>query len=252
LDNVRVAGIIPARFASSRFAGKSLAPIRGKSLIRHVYEKALSCSCLGEVLVATDDPRIASEVEGFEGRAVLTSPGHRCGTERVAEVARQLKADVVVNIQGDQLLSDGRVIDECVSALYDKTYAHSSTLATEITDRGEAMSPNVVKVVTDLKGDALLFSRSPIPNTECRSEASTRVSFLKHIGVYAFRRDSLFKFVELSQTPLELAESLEQLRMLEHGWKIAVAVTEHSSVGRLKRRWMIRKREVLHSRPRRF
>jgi len=227
---VRVAGIIPARFSSSRFAGKALAPIRGKTLIRHVYERALSSPCLNELLVATDDSRISQEVVGFGGKAVLTSPRHRCGTERVAEVAGGLDADIVVNIQGDELLSDGRMVDECVSALCEKPSADSSTLAAEITEESEIISPNVVKVVTDLSGNALFFSRSPIPNTQYSSGSDLQVSFWKHIGIYAFRRDFLLRFVELSQTPLELAESLEQLRILEHGGRMAVAVTSHSSV----------------------
>jgi 3-deoxy-manno-octulosonate cytidylyltransferase (CMP-KDO synthetase) len=228
---VRVAGIIPARFASSRFAGKALATIRGKPLIRHVYDRALTSPCLTELLVATDDSRIVQAVEGFGGKAVLTSGRHRCGTERVAEVARSLKADVIVNIQGDELFSDGSMIDECVSALRDSASVDSSTLAAKIVEESELRSPNVVKVVTDLKGRALFFSRSSIPNTECSSGRIAEVNFLKHIGIYAFRRDFLLRFVELEQTPLELAESLEQLRILEHGGGMAVAVTRHSSVG---------------------
>ncbi|UCF79306.1 MAG: 3-deoxy-manno-octulosonate cytidylyltransferase [Candidatus Eiseniibacteriota bacterium] len=228
---MKVTGVIPARFGSSRFVGKALASIRGKTLIRHVYERSRSSPCLNELLVATDDSRIAQEVEGFGGKAVLTSAEHRCGTERAAEVAGRLDADIVVNIQGDVLLSDAGMIDECVSALCDRPGANSSTLAAKITDEGELGNPNVVKVVVDLDGNALLFSRSQIPNTDCSSGSRADILFLKHIGVYAFRRDFLLEFVKLVQSPLELAESLEQLRVLEHGGTMAVAVTVHSSVG---------------------
>jgi len=255
---VRVAGIIPARYASSRFNGKALALIEGKTLIRRVYENALSSRCLDELIVATDDSRIVREVEGFGGKAALTSPGHRCGTERVAEVAEKTEADLVVNIQGDELVSSGEMIDECVSPLLTDSLLNVSSLAVEIKDRHDLANPNVVKVVRDLNGHALFFSRSVIPNTSFSStsgvdigpsigagiegrsagldahieeSAEGRVRFLRHVGIYGFRRTFLLDFVRLRQTPLELAESLEQLRILEHGHRIAVVLTNHSCVG---------------------
>jgi len=232
---VRVAGIIPARYSSSRFEGKVLALIEGKTLIRHVYERALSSRCLNELIVATDDSRIAREVEGFGGKAVLTSSAHTCGTERVAEVAEKIDADVVVNIQGDELLSAGVMIDECVSPLLKDSSLDVSTLAVEIGDEHSVANPNVVKVVRDLSGNALFFSRSPIPYTSSPSSGESRVTggvkFLRHVGVYGFRRAFLLGFVRLKPTPLELAESLEQLRILEHGSRIAVVLTNHSCVG---------------------
>jgi 3-deoxy-manno-octulosonate cytidylyltransferase (CMP-KDO synthetase) len=259
LNPVRVAGIIPARYASSRFDGKALALIEGKTLISRVYEKALSSRCLNELIVATDDSRIAREVESFGGKIALTSLEHRCGTERVAEVGERLDADIVVNIQGDELLSSGMMIDECVSPLLKDSSLDVSTLAVEIEDKCDVANPNVVKVVRALNGDALFFSRSPIPNTSFSSTAEVtggtgieagvsvgvnagaetrvgagvkgRVKFLRHVGIYGFRRTFLLDFVRLRQTPLELAESLEQLRILEHGHRIAVVLSNYSCVG---------------------
>lgn len=256
---MRVAGIIPARYASSRFDGKALALIEGKTLISRVYEKVLSSRCLNELIVATDDSRIVHEVESFGGKVALTSVEHKCGTERIAEVAKRIDADIVVNIQGDELLSCGEMIDECVSPLLSDSSLDVSTLAVEIKDRGDVANPNVVKVVRALNGDALFFSRSPVPNTsflptvevtggtgieagvsagvnagaETRVGAAVegRVTFLRHVGIYGFRRQFLLDFVRLAQTPLELAESLEQLRILEHGHRIAVVLTNHSCVG---------------------
>lgn len=256
---MRVAGIIPARYASSRFDGKALALIEGKTLISRVYEKVLSSRCLNELIVATDDSRIVHEVESFGGKVALTSVEHKCGTERIAEVAKRIDADIVVNIQGDELLSCGEMIDECVSPLLRDSSLDVSTLAVEIKDRGDVANPNVVKVVRALNGDALFFSRSPVPNTsflptvevtggtgieagvsagvnagaETRVGAAVegRVTFLRHVGIYGFRRQFLLDFVRLAQTPLELAESLEQLRILEHGHRIAVVLTNHSCVG---------------------
>ena len=256
---MRVAGIIPARYASSRFDGKALALIEGKTLINRVYEKVLSSRCLNELIVATDDSRIVHEVESFGGKVTLTSVEHKCGTERIAEVAKRIDADIVVNIQGDELLSCGEMIDECVSPLLRDSSLDVSTLAVEIKDRGDVANPNVVKVARALNGDALFFSRSPIPNTsflptvevtggtgieagvsagvnagaEARVGAAVegRVTFLRHVGIYGFRRQFLLDFVRLAQTPLELAESLEQLRILEHGHRIAVVLTNHSCVG---------------------
>lgn len=241
----RIAGVIPVRYGSTRFGGKALAKIAGKTLIRHVYERALTSRSMGELVIATDDSRIAGEAESFGARVVMTSPEHKCGTERAAEAASRLDADIIVDIQGDEIVSDGRMIDECVEPLLRKESAEVSTLASEIVAEADVADPNVVKVVTDLEGNALFFSRSPIPNTSCASPnagrreapANGRVSrgpvvrFLRHVGIYAYRRSFLLEFVRLPQTPLELAESLEQLRILEHGRSISVVLTRHFSVG---------------------
>lgn len=229
---MRIVGIIPSRYGSSRFQGKPLAEILGKSLIRHVYERASASGALDELLIATDDPRIAREAEAFGAACYMTSEEHGCGTDRVAEVASQIQADVVVNIQGDEIISDGSMIDECVLPLSEDGSLDVSTLAAEITHRHEVDDPNVVKVVRDQSGHALFFSRSPIPNTSRASlPAGAGASFLRHIGIYAYRRSFLLELVKLGQTPLELAESLEQLRILEYGRKMAVVVTRFSSLG---------------------
>ena len=241
LSRPRIVGVIPVRYGSTRFAGKALARIAGKTLIRHVYERAVTSRSLSELVVATDDPRIADEAGGFGARVMMTSPNHKCGTERVAEAASHLDADVVVDLQGDEILSDGRMLDECVEPFLRAEPPEVSTLAAEITDEAQVTDPNVVKVVTDLAGDALYFSRSPIPCRACSSQdsANTEPSGarggkasgpLRHVGVYAYRRDFLLEFVGLPPTPLELAESLEQLRVLEHGRRMSVVLTRHVSV----------------------
>ncbi len=238
LSRPRIVGVIPVRYGSTRFAGKALARISGKSLIRHVYERALTSRSVGELVVATDDSRIADEAGGFGARVIMTSPEHKCGTERVAEAASGLEADIIVNVQGDEIVSDGRMLDECVEPLLRADPAEVSTLASEISDEADVADPNVVKVVTDLHGNALLFSRSPIPSTACSSpsradgpRAGRTFSFLRHVGIYAYGRRFLLEFVGLPQTPLELAESLEQLRVLEHGRRMSVVVTSHRSIG---------------------
>jgi len=230
---VRIVGIIPSRYGSSRFEGKALARIRGKSLIRHVYERASTCRSLDEILIATDDSRIAREAESFGASVFMTSPEHTCGTERVAEAASRLDAAVVVNVQGDEIVSHGSIIDECIQPLVRDSSVDVATLAGEITSEAELADPDVVKVVTDVRGDAMMFSRSPIPNTSrtCAGGKGGPVRFLRHIGIYAYRREFLLEFVGLRQTPLELAESLEQLRVLEHGRRMAVVVTSLLSRG---------------------
>ncbi|MFH0778268.1 MAG: 3-deoxy-manno-octulosonate cytidylyltransferase [Candidatus Eisenbacteria bacterium] len=227
---MKVVGIIPARFASTRFGGKPLARILDKTLIRTVYEQAASSKLLNDLIVATDDQRIAAEVESFKGKVVLSSPEHRCGTERVAQAAAGIDADIVVNIQGDELLSSGGMVDECVGPLLRDESFYAATLACQIADEADFNNPNVTKVVINLRGTALYFSRSPIPSATFTA-GSRGTSFLRHIGTYAFRKDFLFEFVRLEQTPLELAESLEQLRILEHGRELAVTVTRSSSFG---------------------
>ena len=242
LGRPRIVGVIPVRYGSTRFAGKALARIAGKTLIRHVYERAVTSHSVSELVVATDDSRIAGEASGFGARVIMTSPDHKCGTERVAEAASHLDADIVIDLQGDEIVSDGRMLDECVGPLLRVEPPEVSTLASEITDEAAVADPNVVKVVTDLEGNALYFSRSPIPCTACASpdragggrrgaRDGPASGFLRHVGIYAFRREFLLEFVRLPQTPLELAESLEQLRVLEHGRRMSVVLTRHFSVG---------------------
>ena len=196
--------------------------IGGRPLVQHVYEGAAACSLLERVLVATDDERIREAVEGFGGRAVMTSSRHLSGTDRVAEVAASDTAGIVVNIQGDEPFVNARVLDQVVRPLLDAGSPPMSTLCKRI-DRPERLAdPNVVKVVRDIKGRALYFSRCPIPYRR----RTRRQVVWEHIGIYAYRRDFLLDFSRLQPTDLEAAEGLEQLRALEHGYGIEVVPTE--------------------------
>jgi 3-deoxy-manno-octulosonate cytidylyltransferase (CMP-KDO synthetase) len=223
---MRAIAVIPARYGSTRLPGKALLEIAGIPMIQHVVERAQAARLLDEVIVATDDVRIASAVKSFGGEAVLTSPGHRSGTDRVAEACSGRTFDVVVNVQGDEPLLDPADIDALVRALETRSDAELATLAVEL-PAGQVADPNTVKVVLDLQGFALYFSRQAIP---FHRDDVPGVS-LKHVGIYAYRADALRRFSSLSPTSLERAESLEQLRALEHGMRVYVVVGEHDSVG---------------------
>jgi 3-deoxy-manno-octulosonate cytidylyltransferase (CMP-KDO synthetase) len=216
--------VIPARHDSSRLPGKVLADIVGRPMVEHVYRRAAEARGVDAVVVATDDERIATAVESFGGVVRLTRPGHRTGTDRVAETARDLRCEIVVNVQADLPLVEPEMIAEVIAPLNEDTAVQMSTLRQAITDPAEIENPNVVKVVVDRVGDALYFSRSKIPY--CREDG---VCF-KHIGLYGFRREFLLSFAALSQTPLERAESLEQLRALEHGHRIRAVETRFESL----------------------
>ena len=221
-------GIIPARYASTRFPGKSLINISGKPLVQWVVERARQAKSLDEVIVATDDARIARAVKG--ARVVMTSSHHPSGTDRLAEVATNLKCDVVVNIQGDEPLIAVEMIDQMVDALSPQPSALSPVMVTwaqRISNPRDLENPNIVKVVFDKNRDALYFSRWPIPYARDNAEAN----HYRHFGIYAYHRDFLLQYVQLSRTPLEKMENLEQLRVLEHGYKIRVLLTEHESIG---------------------
>lgn len=236
---MRAVGIIPARFASTRFPGKPLAQIAGRSMIERVWRGASESKHLGEVIVATDDERIEAACAVFGARVVRTSPDHPSGTDRIAEAARHLDADVVVNVQGDEPLIEGSVVDAAVECLLGDPEAPMATLVHRA-GPGAHRDPNRVKVVLDQRGRALYFSRAPIPavrNTsgDTRGGASLgggsrsdpgAVTIWQHIGLYAYRREFLAEFVRLPQTPAERSEALEQLRALEHGHPIRVAVVE--------------------------
>jgi 3-deoxy-manno-octulosonate cytidylyltransferase (CMP-KDO synthetase) len=217
---VKILGVIPARYASTRLPGKPLADICGKTLIRRVYERAALSKALSRLIVATDDERIMGEVKKFGGACVLTSPDHPNGTCRSAEAARGEDADIIINIQGDEPLLDPVMIDE-TAALLGAGDAVSSTLCEPAEDEESILDPNVVKVVMDRQGNALYFSRSPVPYLRVKGAAPV----FRHIGIYGYRRDFLFTYAGLPPTPLSEAESLEQLKILEHGYKMKVAVT---------------------------
>lgn len=239
---LRAVGLIPARYASSRFPGKVLAPIAGRPMIQHVVERARRAKLLDLVLVATDDARVRDAVAAFGGRAVMTSPDHASGTDRIAEVARGIDCQIVVNVQGDEPTLDPASIDGAVAPLLDDPTVEMATLCTPIRDEAVARDPNTVKVVCDRRGFALYFSRARIPHYRDTGAAGaddsgpgTRdprpVLWHKHLGLYAYRREVLLRLAVLAPTALELAERLEQLRALEHGIRIVVVETEHDAIG---------------------
>jgi 3-deoxy-manno-octulosonate cytidylyltransferase (CMP-KDO synthetase) len=223
----RVFVVIPARFAASRLPGKPLAMIGGRPMIEHVYRRAAAARGISGVLVATDDARIAQAVEAFGGRAVMTRPDHVSGTDRIAEVAAALSCDLVVNVQGDEPLLAPEAIEEAAAPLLADPSIPIGTLAGALAD-DDAPNPHVVKVVVDQRGFALYFSRAPIPYR--RDADAPRASVYRHIGLYVYRRECLLALAALRPTPLERAESLEQLRALEHGHRIRVVETSRASV----------------------
>ena len=220
-NQARIIGVIPARYGSSRFEGKVLADIAGKSMIQWVYERARQSKTLDELLVAVDDPRVQSCVEAFGGKAILTGAHHQSGTDRIAEVVEKMPVDIVVNIQGDQPLLDPNMIDEAVQPMIDNPEIQMSTLKREI-DKDEFDDPGVVKVVVDENDFALYFSRSLIPYP--RYDENLHV--YEHVGLYVYRKDFLLKISKMPQGYLEKLESLEQLRVMEKGYKILVIETK--------------------------
>jgi 3-deoxy-manno-octulosonate cytidylyltransferase (CMP-KDO synthetase) len=227
---MKITAFIPARYASSRFPGKPLALIAGKPMIQHTYERALSCPELSAVYVATDDDRIADCVRRFGGKALMTSLTHCSGTDRIAEAALKVgleDEDLVVNIQGDQPSFQPSVVTDLVRPLMEDRDLPMSTLKYRISRTEEIQNPNHVKVVTDRAGLAIYFSRCPIPY--CRDGVPDGVHF-KHLGFYCYRMEFLVRFTSLAQGFLESLEKLEQLRALEHGYKIKVPETLFDSV----------------------
>jgi 3-deoxy-manno-octulosonate cytidylyltransferase (CMP-KDO synthetase) len=229
---VKIVGIIPARYASTRFPAKALALIAGKPLVQRVVERCQLARSLSEVIVATDDERIAEVVKAL-CRVEMTGTHHLTGSDRIAEAAERADCDAVVNIQGDEPLIDPQVIDAVAGAL---NQAEMSTAATPIKNLQEYDNPNVVKVVVNLAGNALYFSRRTIPYlreaaSRSLNEQLAAFPFLKHLGIYGYRRETLLQLVRCPASPLELVERLEQLRALEHGIPIAVVRVSYDSVG---------------------
>ena len=232
--DLAIVAIIPARFGSTRLPGKPLSDIHGKPMIQHVHERVRRARRPDRVVVATDDERIAAVVRGFGGEAVLTSRDHATGTDRLAEAAAGIDADIVVNVQGDEPMVDPEGIDAAVEALAGDPGLEMSTLSLPLRDVEEMLSPSVVKVVTDARGCALYFSRSPIPVVrdgarDARAAAALAVArglARKHVGLYVYRRAALLRFAALPKSPLEEAEGLEQLRALHHGMRIRVVERE--------------------------
>jgi 3-deoxy-manno-octulosonate cytidylyltransferase (CMP-KDO synthetase) len=227
---MKVICVIPARCGSKRFPGKPLASETGQPLIRHVYEAAARARKVDAVLVATDDPRIRAAVEGFGGRVVMTRPEHPCGTNRVAEAAQAFpEAEIVINLQGDEPELDAALLDRLVDAMQADRSIEAATVAGPLAPE-EVNDPNSVKVAMAAGGDALYFSRAPIPWAR-DGEATRRAPMLKHFGIYAYRAAALREYAAMLQTPLEMTEKLEQLRWLEHGRRMRVLVTDQQPAG---------------------
>lgn len=225
---MKTLGVIPARFGAQRFPGKPLALIAGKPLVQRVYEQAHKAQRLDAVVVATDDERIAAAVRAFGGDAAMTSPDCPSGTDRAAVVARQRDCDLIVNIQGDEPLMRPEMIDQLIEGIAADPHCSMATLARRIESADVLANPNAVKVVFAANGNALYFSRHPIPFVRDAGAAATHY---KHLGIYAYRREFLLQFVTMSPSSLEKTEKLEQLRALENGCAIKVLVTLHDSVG---------------------
>lgn len=231
---MKILGIIPARYASTRFPGKPLTIINGKSMIQRVYEQALKAEMLNDVVVATDDERIYNAVLSFGGKVVMTSSEHKSGTDRCAEVVMTIndKYEAVVNIQGDEPFINPEQINQIASLISQKD-SQIASLCKPIKDADELFDNNVVKVVFDIKGNALYFSRHTIPfmrnvENEARSWMNSH-TFYKHIGIYAYKTDVLEQISQLTQSELEMSESLEQLRWLENSYRIIMGITEYES-----------------------
>ena len=235
---MKIVAIIPARYGSTRFEGKPLAEILGKPMIQWVYEGVCQSKLIDKVIVATDDHRILEAVEQFGGNGVMTASTHATGSDRVGEVARKLRAEIIINVQGDEPLLRGSIIDKAIRPLLKDHSIPLSTLMTRIEEVKDWLSPNVVKVVVNHEGFALYFSRSPIPfprdlNVEKLLAASSKEKSplphraFKHIGVYVYRRDFLLRYSKMKHAPLEKLEKLEQLRALENGFQIKVTPVDY-------------------------
>jgi 3-deoxy-manno-octulosonate cytidylyltransferase (CMP-KDO synthetase) len=244
--NTNVIAIIPARYASTRLPGKPLVDIAGKPMIVRVAERAQQVAAIhqgGRVIVATDDPRVFDAVIAHNIEVMMTSPEHRTGTDRLAEVAAQLDADIIVNVQGDEPLIEPATIEAAMAPLLADASVGMSTTAEPIESAEDLVNPNVVKVVTDREGFALYFSRNPIPFPRAAAQQHGSIEaalaaepellrqYSKHTGMYVYRREFLLRYAKLTPTPLEQSELLEQLRALEHGYRIKVVKVNHRSIG---------------------
>ncbi|MBL8149420.1 MAG: 3-deoxy-manno-octulosonate cytidylyltransferase [Blastocatellia bacterium] len=260
----KTVAIIPARYASTRLPGKPLLDLAGKPIIQHVYEQTSKATLVNSIVVATDDQRILTKVEEFGGKAVMTSSAHETGTDRLAEVARSLDAEIVVNVQGDEPFISPETIDSAILPLIEDKNLQMSTTCEPLARIEDLFNPNVVKVVLDQNQDALYFSRAPIPFPRSAYLASNKTSnedlavklleenpsilsiFRKHTGLYVYRRTFLLDFTAWPRSPLEQIESLEQLRALERGYKIRVIEVTHSSLGIDTAEDLARARHVLN------
>lgn len=221
--------VIPARYAAARFPGKPLVSLAGKTMIQRVWERVRQATRIAKVVIATDDERILSAVKAFGGEAILTRPNHPSGTSRIAEVAASSNADIYINVQGDEPLIAPEAVDALAECIASDDSIALATLAVALKNPADIMDPNICKVVLDFNGDALYFSRAPIPWVR-DSAGKVHAQHWKHLGLYAYRRAALLEYETLPPGELERLEQLEQLRWLENGYKIRVAETSHDSV----------------------
>ncbi|MCK5580542.1 MAG: 3-deoxy-manno-octulosonate cytidylyltransferase [Candidatus Omnitrophica bacterium] len=227
---MNIIAAIPARWASTRFEGKVLADLNGKPMIQHVWEQAKKANLLDDVFILCDDERVFDAAQGFGANVLMTSTGHASGTDRIAKALRHASAKIVVNIQGDEPLIDPQVIDALAQGLVDDKDASMATVVKLLESREDLDNPNVVKVVVDQNKNALYFSRSPIPFNRDKKDFSEVICY-KHLGLYAYRKEFLDVWKDLPESILEQTEKLEQLRVLEAGYKIKTVLTEHETIG---------------------
>jgi len=234
MTHPKIIGIIPARYGSTRFPGKPLVTIQGKSLIQRTYENALLCKSLTTVVVATDDDRIYEHMLSFGGNVVMTSESCVNGTDRLVEVIERnpiyQDAFIIVNIQGDEPCLEPDIVEKVIEQLLKSPSAVMSTAVMKLTNKEDALSSSVVKCVLDQQGNVLYFSRSLIPGSKSQ-EFNPATTYYKHLGIYVYRKEFLLRYPHLSSTPLQLTEDLEQLKVLEHGFRITAAVVESKSIG---------------------
>ena len=226
---MKTIGVIPARYASTRFPAKVLAAINGMPMIEHVWRRCRQCRQLDDVLIACDDARVLNAANTFGAKAVMTDPAHPSGSDRIAQAVKDLDVDIVVNIQGDEPFIDPATVDSLVSALKNDAACQMGTVVQEIMDERDFTNPNVVKCVLDTDGYALYFSRAPIPYNR-NAQKPTGLKLYKHLGLYAYRRAFLLQFTSWPKSVLENTEQLEQLRALEHGVRIKTVLTKAESV----------------------
>jgi 3-deoxy-manno-octulosonate cytidylyltransferase (CMP-KDO synthetase) len=229
--SVKILACIPARYSSTRFAGKVLAKDTGKFLIQHTWEQACLAKLPDKVIIAADDKRIAEAAESFGAECILTSPKHKSGTDRIAEAIRNIDVDIVVNLQADEPEIDPKNIDYLANLLVESPDYPMATLAADFQNKEQVADPNIVKVIIDSSGHAIYFSRSVIPYDREKSGIGKVQHYLRHLGIYAYRKDFLLKLTALPQTPLEKIEKLEQLRAIENGFAILVGKVKHTCDG---------------------
>lgn len=230
MKKIRFCGVIPSRYGSTRFPGKSLALIKGKAMVERVYEQCVKSKMLDHVIVATDDERIANKVKEIGGNYVMTSPDLNSGTDRVAKAVSEIDAEYVINIQGDEPLIDPQIIDSVAQSMVDDSEVYMSTPIAFFNGNDDVNNPNIVKAIVDKNNYAIYFSRSSIPYLRGNIPVGKQI-YYKHIGLYGYKKDFLLKLVTFPQTSLEIAEQLEQLRVIENGYKIKTVVVQYNGMG---------------------